>query len=375
MGAHAVLAASASKRWLTCPPSARLEEAMPKSTSAFAEEGRLAHRISELKLLFTLGVTDLAEMPDYDKEMDEYTNVYVNYICKLQAETGNEIFRIEQQFDLKDYIPGGFGTSDFSSVGSEYLDVVDLKYGKGVFVKVENNPQFMIYALGVYQLYGWMYEPKTVRMHVVQPRMDNIGTWEIPTEELLRWGDEVLRPAAMTAYMGRGEFTPSDECQFCKAKAVCRARAENFTALEDFGNTLPPLLSDEEVGAILVKATGLASWVKDLEKYTLAACLMGNTVPGWKAVAGRSVRAFSDPDKAFKALIEGGIAEPLLYERKPLSLAAAEKVVGKKDFEKLVGEYIIKPPGAPTLASADDKREAITGGTTAIEDFGEEESD
>lgn len=372
MGEHAVLAASASKRWLTCPPSARLEESMPKSTSAFAEEGRLAHRIGEVRLVNRFFNFTQAEPETPDTEMSGYVDEYVNFILDLHKQNPDQVVRIEQQFDLKDYIPGGFGTSDYSAVNSEVLDVVDLKYGKGVFVKVENNPQFMIYALGVYQLYGWAYEPKVVRMHVVQPRMDNINTWEIPIEELLRWGDEVLRPAAAIAYMGRGEFKPSDECQFCKAKAVCRARAENYTALEDFGSQLPPLLSDEEVGQILLRGKGLASWVKDLEKYVLTACLSGATIPGWKAVEGRSVRAFSDADKAFKALIAGGIQEALLYERKPLSLAAAEKVVGKKPFAELVGEYIIKPQGTPSLATEDDKRPAITGTISVEEDFAED---
>lgn len=372
MGEHAVLAASASKRWLTCPPSARLEESMPKSTSSFAEEGRLAHRIGELRLQLWLGLTGEIEVPEHDKDMDFYVQEYVNFIVNLHNQNPDQVVRIEQQFDLKDYIPGGFGTSDYSAVNSEVLDVVDLKYGKGVFVKVENNPQFMIYALGVYQLYGWAYEPKVVRMHVVQPRMDNISTWETTTEELLRWGDEVLRPAAAIAYMGRGEFKPSDECQFCKAKALCRARAENFTALEDFGSQLPPLLSDAEVGQILVRGKGLATWVKDLEKHTLTACLSGATIPGWKAVEGRSTRSFSDPDKAFKALIAGGIQEAMLYERKPLTLAAAEKVVGKKPFAELVGGYIVKPPGAPSLATEDDKRPAITGTISVEEDFAED---
>lgn len=381
MGAHAVLAASAAKRWMTCPPSARLEEAMPKTTSEYAEEGRRAHALGEIKLRGMTGdhVPGLSEkfealFPNgYDAELDECTTIYADYVF-------NNVFRgrptvfIEEKVDLTEYIPAGFGTLDAGAIDEESLDIADYKHGKGVYVCVEENVQFMIYALGLLIRYGWIYSPKVVRMHVIQPRMDNVAMWEIETEKLLEWAENELRPAAQLAYMGAGEFVPGEHCGFCRAKGVCRARSENFTALEDFAERLPPLLSDAEIGELLPKLKPLEAWAKNVRAYALSACLTGDGIPGWKAVSGRSNRAFSDGTQAFQRLLDNEVPESLLYDRKPRTLAALEKDLGKKLFAEMVGDLIFKPEGAPTLVPESDSREAVHG-LTAADEFADTEED
>ena len=378
MGKHAVLAASAAKRWMACPPSARLEETLPEATSPYAEEGTLAHAVGESYLRQMLAaehqeaalsiVDDL--YPGLPKEIDDCAQTYSRYVR-------DEVFRgranafIERHVNLTNYVPAGFGTLDAGAVDEESLDIADYKHGKGVFVSVENNPQFMIYALGLYDLYGFIYSPKVVRMHVIQPRLDNIASWEISADELLDWGENVLRPAAQLAYMGAGEFNPGDHCQFCRAKAICRARAENFTALEDFEERTPPLLTDAEIGEILGKLKPLESWAKHVREYSLTSCLTGAGIPGWKAVAGRSIRAFSDASEAFKRLQDSGVPESMLYDRKPRTLATLEKDVGKAQFAEILGDLIVKPEGKPTLAPEGDKREAVRN-ESARDDFAEE---
>jgi hypothetical protein len=204
-------------------------------------------------------------------------------------------------------------------------------------------------------------------MAIVQPRLDSISEYSITVEELLAWG-ESIKPIAQEAFNGKGDFQPGEHCRFCRAKARCRARSEFNTSLEEFHMMKPPLISNEEVGNILVRAQNLAKWVTDLEEYALSECLNGNVIPGWKAVEGRSVRQFTNQDEAFAILKANGIDEAMLYERKPLTLAATEKLLGKAKFNELLVSFISTPPGKPALAPLNDKRESITR-PSAIDDF------
>ena len=377
--AHAVLSASSAHRWLVCTPSAKLEETFPETTSQYAEVGRLAHDIAELKLRkqfiepmeprkFANQLKKFKEHELYQDEMLKHTDTYLEYIQGIvHGFSSPPYVAIEKRLDFSEYVPEGFGTGDCIIIGGSTLWVIDLKYGKGVPVSAENNPQVMLYALGAYEAYSFLYPIDTVKMAIVQPRLDSISEWEIPISDLLAWG-ESIRPIAQKARAGEGEYVSGDHCQFCRAKALCRARAEFNLDLEKYHGMKPPLISNEEVGQILTKAQDLAKWVKDLEDYALAECLAGNEIPGWKAVEGRSVRQFTDWEKAFQVLIENSIDEALLYERKPITLAATEKLLGKKKFEELLKDYVERPPGKPTLVPADDKREAITR-PSAQEDF------
>ena len=384
MADHALLSASGASKWLNCPPSARLETQFPESTSGYAEEGRLAHAIAELKLRktftepmgprkFNAALKKLQENTLYQPEMLTHTDAYLDYIQTITlAYQGKPHVAVEQRLDFSHIVPEGFGTGDCIVIGGNDLYVIDFKYGKGVPVEAEGNPQMMLYALGALAAYDLLYDIRTVRMTIVQPRLNDINRAEMSVDELLAWG-ESIKPVAAQAMAGEGEFKGGDWCRFCRAKNQCRARADQYTALEAFGKAKPPLITNDEVGDILRQAQGLAAWVDDLEEYALAQCLAGELISGFKAVEGRSNRQFADLDMAFGILTAAGVEEALLYERKPLTLAAIEKQLGKKEFADLLADQIIKPPGKPSLVPDTDKREAIANKISAEEAFKEAE--
>lgn len=379
---HALLAASAAHRWLVCTPSVRLEEQFPDTTSEYALEGTLAHEIAELKLRkyflepmsqrsFSAKLNKLKKHELFQEEMLRHTDTYLDYLKGLAISFSSAPYvAIEKKVDYSAYAPEGFGTCDCIIIHGGDLYITDFKYGKGVPVSAEDNPQMKLYALGAYLEYSFLYPIKTVHLAIVQPRIDNISEWSLPIEELLAWG-ESIKPIAQKAFNGEGEFVPGDHCRFCRAKALCRARAEHYTALEDFKGMKPPLISNEEVGQILERAIALEAWVKELKEYALAEALKGEEIPGWKAVEGRSVRNYVDIDKAFEHLKQNGIDEAMLYERVPLTVAKLEKALGKKEFRSLLEEpgLVEKQPGKPTLVPISDKRPAIQATPEAAEDF------
>ncbi|AYO30228.1 DUF2800 domain-containing protein [Biomaibacter acetigenes] len=376
---HALLSASGAHKWLVCTPSARLEETFPETTSEYAEEGRLAHQIAELKLrkhfiepmgpkTFNNKLKKLKENPLFQEEMLNHVDEYFNYVCKIALNYPSTPYvTIEKKLDYSTYVPEGFGTGDCIIIGGDTLHIIDFKYGKGVPVSAEDNPQMKLYALGALSAYSILYSIKKVKMSIVQPRLDSISEWEISAADLLTWG-ESIKPIAQKAFNGEGNFVPGDHCRFCRAKALCRARAEFNMSLESYNMMKPPIISNQEVGEILIKAQDLVKWVKDLEEYALSECLAGNDIPGWKAVEGRSVRQFTDQEAAFKVLMANGIDEAMLYERKPLTLASVEKLLGKAKFKELLDAYVETPPGKPTLVPESDKREPIRR-ISAEEDF------
>jgi len=368
---HAKLSASSSHKWIHCPGSVPLEVGEPESTSTYAEEGRLAHEIGELKLrkafiepmgarAFNAKLKKLQEHPQYNPEMLTTTDVYLNYISEIaHACTSRPYVAVEKRLDFSAWVPEGFGTGDCVMLFGDSMWVNDYKHGKGVPVSAENNSQMLLYALGAYAAYSLMFPIKTIHLAIIQPRLsDEPSTWTLSVEDLLAWG-EWVKPIAATAASGDGECNSGEWCRFCRAKAKCRVRADNHTALEAFGGRKPPLLTNEEVGAVLAQAINISTWVADLEEYALTECLSGREVPGWKAVEGRSNRSFTDQEAAFKALRESGTPNEMLYERKPLTLTGVEELIGKPKFKTLLNQYVVKPPGKPTLAPATDKREPI----------------
>lgn len=368
MGDHALLSASSSHRWLHCPPSARLEEKLPESKSDYAAEGSLAHEIAELKLrkyciepmgarTFNARMKKFREMPLFQEEMLKHIDTYLDYIAGvLHGFSSPPYVAAEKKCDYSAYAPEGFGTGDCIIIGGSILHIIDFKYGKGVPVSAKDNPQMKLYALGAYNEYSFLYPIDTVKMTIIQPRLDIISEDSISIQELLIWG-EGIKPIAKMAFNGDGEYNPGEHCRFCRAKALCRGRADHYLSLEEFQKMKDPLISNEEVGQILQRAQGIAAWVKNLEDYGLNECLQGNDIPGWKAVEGRATRQFISQDKAFKVLIDNGIEETMLYERKPLTLTETEKLIGKEKFKELLSPYVNIPQGKPTLALADDKRE------------------
>ena len=385
--AHALLSASSAHRWLTCTPSARLEEQFPDTTSEAAEEGTLAHELAELKVRncfypedvskrkLTFAIKKFKENGLWNDEMLGHTDTYIDYIRDVSNRLPSKPYvEVEKRVDYGEYAPDGFGTADCIMVQGEMLHVIDFKYGKGVPVSAEMNPQLMLYALGAYESCKMLYPIKKIKLSIVQPRLpDDISEWGCSIEELLRFGESVKERAAL-ALDGSGEFNPGEkQCRFCRAKAQCRARAEENVRLAFMTDTKPPLLNNEEIGQYLLQGEDVARWLKDVQEYALAECLAGKEIPGWKAVEGKGSRNWTDMDAAFEKLEKSGvIAEEMLWERKPLTLAQVEKEVGKKDFVDAVGEFIVRKPGKPALVKESDKREAITNKVTAEEAFKEE---
>lgn len=384
--AHALLSASGAHRWLVCTPSAKLEEGFQDTTSEAAKEGTLAHELAELKARhyfytpdfgkkkYTTRANKLKKEDLWKDEMERYTDEYLDYlkVTALNLNTAPYV-AIEQKLDLGNWIPEGFGTADCVMVYGNTVHVFDFKYGKGVQVDAEQNPQMLLYALGAYAAYKMLYPIEQICMTIVQPRIDHVSEWTCTLEELLSFGEKVKERAAL-AIEGKGEYHPDEKaCRFCRAKAQCRARSD-FNVKKAFNiGEMPPLISAEEAGKRLLELQDIVKYQKDLQEWALSECLAGKDVPGWKAVEGRSVRDWSDMDAAFDKLIKSEMTmEEMLYEKKPLTLAQVEKLIGKKDFQDTVGEFVAKKSGKPTLVKESDKREAITNIVTAEEAFKEE---
>lgn len=391
--AHSMLSPSGAHRWLACTPSAVLERQFPDQGSDAAAEGTLAHELAELKLRnffqaadfgktkFTQAVNMLKRDPLWKDEMQGYTDTYLDYVKSLSLGFENTpSAMVEKHIDLDMYIPSlpeedpAGGTADCILIGGGVLHIIDFKYGKGVPVSAEGNPQLSLYALGAYEAYKILYPIERIELHIVQPRIsDEPSEWGCSLTELLAFGRWVKQRAAL-AIEGEGDYRPSkDNCRFCRAKATCRARAEKNVELA-FGpvGKKPPLISNEEMGKFLKQGEDVARWIADLQDCALAQCLAGKDVPGWKAVEGRGSREWTDLDKAFRGLETAGVEAELLWERRPLSVAQAEKVIGKKEFGVLARDYVVKKPGKPALVEESDKRPAITNKITAEEAFKEE---
>ena len=389
---HALLGPSNAYQWAACPPSARLSEGLPDTGSEAAKEGTLAHELAELKLRnyfhsvdfgkrkLAAAVKKLKENPLWDDEMMGYTDDYMDYVKAAALSFPAEpTVAIEKKVDISEYVPECFGTADCLLIGSGVIHVIDFKYGKSPSgrVEAENNLQMQLYALGAWTASRMLYRVDRIRMSIVQPRLpDGITEWEIPLEKLLETG-EWIRERALLAWKGEGEYHPDEKtCRFCRAKGRCRARAEKNIemAFAPAKGKLPPLISNEEMGKYLLQGQDVAKWLSDLQDCALQECLAGRDVPGWKAVEGRSTRKWTDMDAAFGRLIESGINAAVLWERKPVTLAQIEKIVGKKDFAECVGEYVVKETGKPALVQESDNRPAITNRVAAAEAFKEEES-
>lgn len=373
---HALLGPSSSARWLACPPSARLTEFMPNETSVYAEEGTKAHYLCEQVVRRSLpgwaglppaAMDDLMGGDAYDVEMKEAAKLYAEFIHTIyDSFPHTPTVCVEQHVKMTFWVKECFGTCDCLLIGDGVLHVIDFKYGAGVPVSPEENTQMMLYALGAWDLFSATDDIQTVRMSIVQPRIQSEPeTWEIPENSLIRWAEDFLKPMAKLAWEGKGELNPGEkQCRWCKAKPQCRAWKEKYGPLADFvchtdpGANDPRLLTPDEIGAWLVEAQGIADYVKCLQEYAQQQLQCGTAIPGWKLVEGRSVRRFTDQDAAFKAIEASGIQEAMLYERSPISLTAAEKLLGKKHFAEVCGSYVEKPKGKPTLAPESDKRPA-----------------
>ncbi|WP_352420764.1 DUF2800 domain-containing protein [Proteiniborus sp.] len=381
MAKHALLSASSAERWLNCTPSARLTEKIPDTSSPYAAEGTLAHSIGELQLQLALKKitkrqfnSELKKIKENDMyyegmldEVEDYTNYVLEQYNEAVSKSKDAVIFLEEKLDYSTYVPEGFGTGDCIIIAAEELEIIDLKFGKGVEVSPINNSQLKMYALGAYDKYGFIYGIERIKITIAQVRLNNISSWAISADELLEWAENELKGKAQLAFKGGGDMVPGPWCAFCRVRQTCRARAEmNIETYENY-NQDPRLLSIEEISEILGQADDIAKWAKELKDYALDEALKGTKYPGWKLVEGRSNRVIDDPDALVVVLTKEGYEEEKLYKPKALEgITNLEKLVGKKKFNELAAGLISKPPGKPTLVTLDDKRPELD---SAEEDF------
>lgn len=363
MGEHALLSPSSSHRWLNCTPSAILEKQFENKSSIVAEEGTAAHALCEHKLKKALHRRSKRPVSSFDSdEMEEHSDAYVEFVLeqleKAKQSCKDPLVLIEQRVDLSNYIPNAYGTADCLIVSDDNLHIIDMKYGMGVLVNAEDNPQLKCYAIAALSIYESIYDIKEVSLSIFQPRRENVSTWIISVNELKEWAENELKPKAQLAIKGEGEYCTGEWCQFCRAAVKCRARAEEklHIAQEEF--KLPPLLTDEEIEEILPILPDITKWANDITAYALDAALNhGKKWHGFKVVEGRSNRKFADEQAVAKVAKEHGYTD--IYRQSLITLTEMQKLMGKKQFEEILGDLIIKPSGKPTLVPISDKRQAI----------------
>lgn len=365
---HALLSASSAHRWLHCPPSAKLTAGVTEAPSEAALQGTAAHALAEHKLRRALKQQSKRPVSKYeDDEMNTHTDDYVAYVLEQYEQakqtTPGAVIYIEQHLDFSNVVPGGFGTGDCLIVADGTLHVIDLKYGLGVLVEAEWNPQMMLYAIGALALFDALYDIEQVALTVFQPRRENVSTWTISVTELNKWAEQTLKPAAELAAKGEGEFYAGAWCQFCRIASTCRARAEANLELAKFEFAPPAELSADEVADVLAQIPGLTRWASDVQDYALSQALSGERYEGFKLVAGRSIRKYTDETAVAEAAKAAGYRD--IYKRSLLTITAMEKLMGKKQFSEILGDLVVKPEGKPTLVPVTDKRPELQVSTAA----------
>ncbi len=374
MGNHAILSPSGARRWLNCLPSARLEQEFENIGSEAAREGTAAHALCEHKLKKALRMRSKRPVSDYDSdEMEECTDAYVDFVMEQYEEVKRNckdpVVLIEQKLDFSCYVSDGFGTGDCLIIGDGKLHIIDFKYGMGVLVDAEENPQMMMYGLGALRLYDMLYDISEVSMSIFQPRRENVSTYTMTADAIREWGETVLMPKAEMAYKGEGEYIPGEWCTFCRAAVKCRARAEEKLGLAQMEFKMPPLLTDAEIEEILGVLPDLTKWANAITAYATDAVVNhGKEWNGFKVVEGRSVRKYRDEDKVAEAAKAAGYKD--IYRQSLITLTEMQKLMGKAKFEEVLGAFIIKPPGKPTLVPKSDKSPAMNV-TNAINEFNE----
>lgn len=374
MGQHALLSASGSHRWLNCSPSARLEEQFEGDESIYAAEGTAAHSLSEHKIRKYMKLRSKKPKSEFDSdEMDAFTDEYVSY-CIEQIENAmrtcsDAIVLIEQRLDYSCYVPEGFGTGDLVIVADGTLQIIDLKYGRGVVVEAEWNPQMMLYGIGALEIFDAIYDIEEIIMTIHQPRLESVSSWTISVNDLKKWAEETLRPKAELAINGQGEFIPGSWCRFCKARNKCRARADSFLKLAEKDFKAPALLTDDEIAEVLSLADELSKWAQDVYAFATDEAIANKKQwNGYKLVEGRSNRRYTSEDEVVKAANKAGYLD--IFKKSLIGISEMEKLMGKKQFIEILGPFVEKPKGKITLVPESDKRQEVK--NTAEIDFKEE---
>lgn len=381
---HALLSPSSAERWLTCTPSARLGEKYPCTTGEAAKEGTVAHALGEALIRYEAGIiseevylkelSEIEQSEYYNADMQELMEEYRDYVMEAyevaKMHTPDAELIIEDKLDLTKWIEGGYGTADAQIIADNTLNIIDLKYGRGVRVEAEGNKQMMLYAIGAVEKAKMFYDIKEVTMTIYQPRLNNISTYLLSVDELYKFAEEELKPKAAQAYEGKGDFVVGDHCRFCRAKPRCRAYADEQKKIAQYEFKNAEELSDDEIAEILAKADSVASWLKDVQDYALTVAVNeGKKFKGFKVVMGRSRRRYINEDDVVRRLLENGYEEALIFEKKLLGITAMEKAISKKQFNALLGDLVEKPEGKPMLVVESDKRPEWNRLETAQDDF------
>ena len=383
---HALLSASGAGRWMNCTPSAKLEEEYgERRTSAYAEEGTLAHELGELYLTkdaleaiddsqFESRLEELMQSDLFNDEMLDMVPIYTTYchqqLVSAKASNPLAVMEIEQRLDLTEYVPESFGTADCVIINDDTMEVIDLKYGKGVAVSSEWNKQLMLYGLGALRKYDAMYDIKEIRLTIVQPRLDSISSWTISVDDLLHWANAELKPKAEKAYIGEGELNAGDWCRFCAVRNRCRKLYEQQLEIAKYEFSEPSLLTDDEISDIISRTPKLVEWANSIVEYATNKAYSENKVwPGYKLVEGVSRRKWSNEKEAPDVILSRfqELSDEDIYSMKLKSITDMEKIVGKKRFNELLSDLVVKPQGKPTLVPLDDKRPAIGYGQAQLD--------
>ncbi|MEA5015030.1 MAG: DUF2800 domain-containing protein [Candidatus Limiplasma sp.] len=370
---HATLSASSSHRWMACPPSVKLSESFEDMPSQFAQEGTYLHELCEIKLHRYLGdvlpsvleaqYQEHKDSPFYSDEAESVTDEYVAFCVEtieaVKLGCKDPLILVEHRLEYSEYVPGGFGTGDLVIVADGILEVIDFKGGRGVRVDAERNSQLLLYGLGALLEFEPLYDIRSIRVTIVQPRLHNISSYEISAGGLIAWAEKEVRPKALQAARGEGEFRAGEHCRFCRARHTCRARSEYHMALAALDFKPPNLLTEEELLDILPVAESLNSWVQDLLAYATQQAMEGRQWTGYKLVAGRANRRYTSEAEVVKAATEAGYAD--IYKTSLLGVGELEKRMGRKAFEEVLGKYVLKPEGAPILVPDSDPRKPLAG--------------
>lgn len=359
---HALLSASSAHRWLHCPPSALAVDGVVDTPSDAALQGTAAHALAEYKLLRFLKRRAKRPTSEWiDEEMEGHTDDYVAFVAQhlesAQEHCPDPQVYVEQRLDYSHLAPGGFGTGDCVIVAEPTLQVIDLKYGMGVEVSLVENPQLMLYGLGALAAFDTLYDIEEVSLSIFQPRRANVETWTISTPDLIAWGENTVKPIADLAARGEGNYQAGSWCQFCRIPSTCRARAEANLALARHEFAPPAELSVPEVAEVLTKIPELKAWASDVEAWALAQAQAGTQIPGFKVVAGRSIRKYSDEAAVAEAAKKAGYSD--IWDKRLIGITAMERLMGKRAFTETLGDLVIKPEGKPTLVPESDKRPAL----------------
>lgn len=382
---HSIFGPSSADIWLNCTPAARFGEKFEKGTSDYAEEGTLCHdiaadllnyrlkRLSKREYLVNLATHRSHRL--YDPfEMERHAEAFVNYVLAIlyaYRQKGWADIYVESRIDYSHIVQEGYGHLDVAIISPKVIDVIDLKYGKGVPVSAIVNPQLGLYAIGVIEDQRFIDEFEKLNLHIFQPRIDNISVFNTTVQECMKWAQGTVKRKAALAYKGEGDYNPGSWCRFCAALPKCKAAADRHTQLAKLDFKLPYELDNDQVAEILLLGETLVNWYTSVKEYATAEARKGAKFPGFKMVNGKSNRRYAEgkQELIIKALKKAGYTDEQVKKSTLLGIGEMEKLLGDAGFTKLLGKYVVKPPGAPALVPETDRRSAMHGKAGAQHDF------